>query len=169
MSSIADRLQELIGDGSVNGFAKQWGVSGTGLRSYLEGSIPSADKAARIAEKAGVSLLWLITGEGPKYPTGAGNSADLGGFSEHQAPYAAGPDPELLGRIVDRIAKVYREEGVRLADVDLGRLAAERYAEVVGLAGDPDEWPGFLEVAATRVRKAIRAAASDPATVKREA
>lgn len=66
MSSIASRLRELVGDGSVNGLAKQWGVSGTGLRSYLEGSIPSADKAARIAEKAGVSLLWLITGQGPK-------------------------------------------------------------------------------------------------------
>lgn len=66
MSSIADRLRELVGDQSVNGLAKQWGLSGTGLRAYIEGSIPSADKAARIAEKAGVSLVWLVTGVGPK-------------------------------------------------------------------------------------------------------
>lgn len=35
------------------------------MRSYLAKSIPSLDKAVRIAEVAGVHLQWLATGEGP--------------------------------------------------------------------------------------------------------
>lgn len=161
MSSIADRLKELVGDGSVNGYAKQWGVSGTGLRSYLEGSIPSADKAARIADKAGVSLVWLITGTGPKWSSN--------GFSETQAPYSTGPDPELLGRIVDVIERVHAEFSVRLPSIEKGRLVAEKYAELAKEAGHPDEWPALLDLLAIRLRRSLRAAISDPSTTKREA
>lgn len=168
---ITGRLHELMGEEGPAAFARKCGIPDSSMRQYLKGSIPGADKAAQIADRNGVTLQWLITGEGPQFPAAAGAPppAAAPGFAEDQAPYSAGPDPELFGRIVDRIAKVHREEGVRLADIDLGRLAAERYAEIVGLAADPEEWPGFLEVIAARVRKAIRAAAADPANVKREA
>lgn len=158
MTSIADRLVELMGTGSVLGFAKRCGVPATTMRQYLAGSVPSADKAAQIAERTGVSLIWLINGTGPK----VGEPAEI-------VSRGSAPDPELFGRVVDRIARVHRDESVRLADVDLGRMAAERYAEIIDLAGDPDEWPALLDLIGTRVRRAIRAAAADPMNVKREA
>ncbi len=64
-NSIADRLRELAGSGSTNAFAKKCGLPATSIRQYLEGSIPGADKVAQIAERNGVSLLWLVTGQGP--------------------------------------------------------------------------------------------------------
>lgn len=161
MSNISDRLKELVGDGSVNSCAKRWGISGTGLRSYLEGSIPSADKAARIAERAGVSLVWLISGSGPK-------TAQSEGFSESQAPYLAGPDPELLGRIVDVIFEVHAEGGVRLPNVEIGRMAAEKYSEIAREAVDRDEWPALLDLLAVRLRRSLRAAAARPTDTERE-
>lgn len=157
--TFADRFTAAKKGMSNYALSKLTGIGDNLLGKYENGSIPNADYAAKIAEALGVSLHWLVTGrpDPTMHHHGAGSMQ------------STRPDPELMGRIVDRIAKVYREEGVRLADVDLGRLAAERYVEVAELAGDPDEWPGFLEVVASRVRKAIRAAALDPENVKRGA
>lgn len=157
--TFADRFAAAKKGMSNYALAKLTGIGDNLLGKYDSGSIPNADYAAKIAEALGVSLHWLVTGRPD--PTMHHQSATSVAVNR--------PDPELMGRIVDRISRVYRDEGVRLSDVDLGRLAAEKYAEVADLAGDPDEWPGFLEVVAARVRKAIRAAAADPATVKREA
>lgn len=157
--TFADRFAAAKKGMSNYALAKLTGIGDNLLGKYDNGSLPNADYAAKIAEALGVSLHWLVTGrQDPAI--------------QHQSAVSTQPaklDPELLGRIVDRVARVYRDEGVRLSDVDLGRIAAERYAEVADLAGDPDEWPGFLEVVASRVRKAIRAAAADPANVKRGA
>lgn len=159
--TFAKRLARLIPPGmSERAFAREIGISIGGLRGLLhEGNSPTLDTLVAISRVRGVSVGWLATGEG----------SQTIGEAVQPANQAGGFDAELLGRVVDRIARVYREEGVRLADVDLGRLAAEKYAEIADLAGDPDEWPGFLEVIASRVRKAIHAAAADPITVKREA
>jgi transcriptional regulator with XRE-family HTH domain len=163
MTSITDRLKELMGGASVLGFAKRCGIPGTTMRQYLAGSVPGADKAAQIAERTGVSLVWLVTGRGPKAADAVEATSPVSARAE------GAPDPELFGRVVDRVARVYRDEGVRLAEIDLGRIAAERFAEVLDLATDQDEWPALLDVVASRVRKAIRAAAADPTSVKRQA
>ncbi len=157
---FATRLGRLIPAGmSERAFAREIGISIGGLRGLLhEGNSPTLETLVAIAKARGITVSWLATGEGPKF---AGNDVQTAAQPTFEA--------ELLGRVVDRIARVYREEGVRLPDVELGRLAAEKYAEIIDLTDDPDEWSGFLEVVATRVRKALRTAAVDPATVKREA
>jgi phage repressor protein C with HTH and peptisase S24 domain len=63
---LADRLRLAMGSESVNAFAKRSGLGESLLRSYLAGSAPGLDKAARIAKAAGVSLEWLATGKGPR-------------------------------------------------------------------------------------------------------
>jgi transcriptional regulator with XRE-family HTH domain len=155
------RLRTLVSrSSSERAFAREVGIPYGTLSGLLDGKSPRLETLIAIASAKGVEYRWLAIGEGSEAAEDVAASPRQGG---------AIIDPELLGRVVDRIARVYRDEGVRLSDVDLGRLAAERYAEVADLAGDPDEWPGFLEVVASRVRKAIRAAAADPTTVKREA
>lgn len=64
-TTFADRLRRAIGDVSIHSFSRRAGISNTALRSYLKGSVPGIDKAVQIAAAARVSLLWLITGEGP--------------------------------------------------------------------------------------------------------
>lgn len=169
--SFSDRLTVLRIERRLSGraFAKAAGLKSSTYQALTTGRSPTLDTLVIIANSLGVNVGWLATGEGPKYLSEPGKQADFGGFSEHQAPYVAGPDPELLGRIVDVVARVHREERVRLPDVDLGRVAAERYAEVAAMATDPEEWPALLDLVAVRVRRAVRAAAADPTSTKREA
>jgi phage repressor protein C with HTH and peptisase S24 domain len=71
-----ENLKKLMGDDSKASFAQKCGFSVGALTNYLNGSIPSADKAIRIAEIFGVNVQWLVTGEGPQYP-GTQNAAPL--------------------------------------------------------------------------------------------
>lgn len=67
---FATRLAELVGSESKSAFAKRCGFSVGALATYLNGSMPAADKAMRIADICDVRLEWLIVGEGPKEPEG---------------------------------------------------------------------------------------------------
>lgn len=158
-NDFAQRLKELMGHQSRNAFAKKVGVGESSIRQYLDGSLPGIDKAALIAARTGVRLNWLILGEGPKM---AGDPVQ---------PVGSDPaiDGELLGRVVDRVARVYRDLGVSLPDVELGRLSAEKYAEIREIAADPEEWPPALDLMALRLRRAILQAATEPGSSKSRA
>ncbi|MBY7915773.1 helix-turn-helix domain-containing protein [Vibrio fluvialis] len=65
--SFATRLQELIGEESISGFARRVEMSESLIRKYLKGSEPSLSKANQIAMRANCSLEWLATGCGYLY------------------------------------------------------------------------------------------------------
>lgn len=166
-AGFAERLRIALSGRTVQWLADNAGISYSTVRKYLDGSSPTVDKAASLARALGCSLDWLATGQDGQLAPSV--SAAAPGFSEAQASYAAGPDPELLGRIVDVVDRVHREEQVRLQKIDLGRISAEKYSEISSAAADRDEWPALLELLAVRLRRALRAAATDPTSVKREA
>lgn len=58
------RLKFVIGDIPVRRFARNVGISDTLIRNYLSGSVPSIEKAADIANGAGVDFSWLCLGIG---------------------------------------------------------------------------------------------------------
>lgn len=60
------RLADVIGDESVNSFAKRCGVSEGSIRNYLRDKVPGADIALQIADTAGVNFEWLVSGRGSK-------------------------------------------------------------------------------------------------------
>lgn len=60
--SIADRIRVLMGSQRNAEFARKCDIGDSLLRQYLDGAIPGADKAAKIAIANGVSVDWLITG-----------------------------------------------------------------------------------------------------------
>lgn len=74
---FASRLKESFAGESTNAFAKKCGVGESSLRSYLSGSFPSIDRAALIAQAAGVSLEWLITGQGNADVTASDSAYEL--------------------------------------------------------------------------------------------
>ncbi|MDE1334077.1 XRE family transcriptional regulator [Vibrio aestuarianus] len=65
--SFSTRLQELIGEESISGFARRVELSEGLIRKYLRGSEPSLSKANQIAMRANCSLEWLATGCGYLY------------------------------------------------------------------------------------------------------
>lgn len=66
---FALRLKELIAFQSVRSFARSCQLSETALRKYLNGeSTPNLERLIAIANQSGVTVEWLATGKGEKYP-----------------------------------------------------------------------------------------------------
>lgn len=76
-------------------------------------------------------------------------------------------DDELMGRVTDAIARLYRDERVSLAPVDLGRLAAQRYSEIVAATDDPVERYAMIKLVVQQLRRDLHATAAEPGTGKR--
>ena len=65
-------------------------------------------------------------------------------------------DAELLGRLVDAISRIYREERVALPDTDLGRIAAVEYADIVAATDEPQERIAMVKLVAEKHRRLLR-------------
>lgn len=63
-AKFIERLKLVIGDMPVRRFSRTVGISDTLIRNYLSGSMPSVEKAADIANGAGVDFSWLCFGLG---------------------------------------------------------------------------------------------------------
>lgn len=86
-AKFIERLKLVIGDTPVRRFSRTVGISDTLIRNYLSGSMPSVEKAADIANGAGVDFSWLCfgIGEPPKsFSTGTPKRT----ISESSAAYA---------------------------------------------------------------------------------
>lgn len=67
MDGFAERLQSLIGEGSISAFARKVGLSEALIHKYLKGAEPGLARANQIAMGANCSLEWLATGCGYLY------------------------------------------------------------------------------------------------------
>lgn len=62
---FGSRLKIALAGESIHAFAQRSGISDSSLRSIVKrGAMPAADTALQIAELTGVSVQWLVTGEG---------------------------------------------------------------------------------------------------------
>lgn len=92
--TIAERIALLVDGGNITAFAKKCGIPYSSMTGYLGGAIPSADRAAMIAEACGVDLTWLITGNGEM-------RREAPGLREDQAVYRV-DDAGLSGLVAVR-------------------------------------------------------------------
>tara|TARA_R110001592_G_scaffold104697_1_gene294582 strand:+ start:74461 stop:75108 length:648 start_codon:yes stop_codon:yes gene_type:complete len=106
------RLIELIGDESKASFAKKCGFSEGALKNYLNDSMPSADKALRIADVCGVNFRWLVDGIGPKKQDTSEESVYIG-IPRYDARLAAG-------------AGAFNERARRIDDIPFTREFLQR-------------------------------------------
>lgn len=66
---FCDRLSLVIGDESIRSFALRANLSPPVIKKYVvNDSTPNVERLVAIAEAAGVTVEWLATGKGPKYP-----------------------------------------------------------------------------------------------------
>ncbi|OYX14414.1 MAG: hypothetical protein B7Z15_04030 [Rhizobiales bacterium 32-66-8] len=84
-------------------------------------------------------------------------------------PAAQAFDEELMGRVTDAVSRLYREERVHLAPIDLGRISGRKYSEICSATDDPAERLAMIKLVVTQLRADIRAAAAEPGTGKASA
>lgn len=66
---FCDRLSLVIGNESVRSFALRANLSPPVIKKYVENdSTPNVERLIAIAEAGGVTVEWLATGKGAKYP-----------------------------------------------------------------------------------------------------
>ena len=81
--SIGERIKTVRGSLSQKDFAKKIGVHLTTVQLYESGNIPKGDVLQRIKEKFGVSIDWLLTGEGEPFIDGQGLEPGSGGPADY--------------------------------------------------------------------------------------
>lgn len=157
-SSFRSRLGELVGEQKPFEWAKKVGIpSATWNRAWNEGAIPKAQHLTRIAEHAGVTLDWLISGRGPRHRT-VEPSQEMERGEDITPRTATSIDKELMGRIVDGIVRTYKDIGVYLPPIDLGRMAQEMADQLAETYEDPDDRPVGLKALLRRLRDDLAAA-----------
>lgn len=127
-----ERLKSVINEESLRGFGRKAGISDGALRHYLNGdSYPDLDRLAAIAEKSGVNLLWLATGEGPKYPHVRGSPDRV---SEESASYPLDVRLEWIKKAV----KAVQMMGKNAPDEQKAEAVARVYERLMQTEGQAD-------------------------------
>lgn len=88
--------------------------------------------------------------------------------SPEPTPRAAIAEPELMALISDAIQRAYKDIGARLPALDLGRMIAEKYNEIISLDLTQDEWHGAVKMMASQLKKDIVTTAANTSNRKRE-
>lgn len=116
--SIATRLREVLDDKSlsIKDAAEMVGIPYRTFQNYLLGERePNAKAMAAIRTHLGVSLDWLLTGEGTMYPL---QSSSLGGQNTTRQEEAILELYRSLGEAGQREIQSAAEEKKRLMDVE---------------------------------------------------
>lgn len=134
---MGDRVKQVRSRlGTQKQFAEDMGISAGHLRELEagRGGAPSSELLFRIAVAGGVSVDWLMGGS---------------------PPLALHTDGELLGRVSELVADVYRAEGVVLSQLELGRIVAREYDGARGAS--LEQWVSTLRASAEqRLRHELR-------------
>lgn len=66
MSELTNRIDTLLSEKNKRraDLSRETGIAVTTIRSWIKGSVPSAEAAYKIAKYFNVTLEWLLTGEG---------------------------------------------------------------------------------------------------------
>lgn len=141
--TIGGRIRLVRGSLSQADFAAKIGVNKNLVGKYeRDENIPGGDILTRLHHAFDVDVTWLLTGVEP--PRSAAPSADSDRLDE-----------ELNARVVDGIARLYKEMGVGLSPMDLGRLAARVYSDLVA-DFTPDERLAGLKGILAQMRRQLR-------------
>lgn len=159
--AIIDRLRECVRiAGSGNALAQKASINRRTLEYYLSGTTePKLSALKQIAAAVGVDFAWLATGVGGPHGAGAAPTP---------APQGA-IDPELMGRATDKILRTYKELGISIPPIDVGRLAAKWYDLVTRSIDDPAERPGALTMLAAQLKAELSAPVTPDTASKRRA
>ena len=151
-SGFHDRLAQIIGTEEPLAWAKRAGIpSATFSRIWKEGTVPKWEHLCRIAEFSGATLDWLVRGK----EAVAASTRPPSTAEDHASPPAA-IDEQLMARVAEGIAEVYRSENAKISSLPLVKAAARMYAEVVAACDTPEDLGGALKLALAQLRRDLR-------------
>ncbi len=154
---VGTRLKEMITAlGGPTQASTIVGITAEQLSKWRDGRAKASFAGvSALAQAAGKSLDWVLMGNEPRTTPPDHTLAII--------------DEELLGRVTDAISRLYRDERVSLAPIDLGRLAGRKYTEIVAATDDPAERLAMLKLITVQFRAELHASAAEPGTGKRSA
>ncbi|MGQ3670785.1 helix-turn-helix domain-containing protein [Xanthobacter sp. TB0136] len=168
--TIADRLKAIRASWELAqpDFAKRADIPLGTLKKIEAGlNIPGGDTLLRYAA-AGFSPSWVLTGQGPMC-IDQGSEAGALVAGDELLPSPPITAPELLALVTDAIQRTYKDASASLSALDLGRLSAEKYNEIIQEIPEPEGWPVAVKMMAVQLRKDIASTAANPGARKREA
>lgn len=137
---IGERLQRVRKElgWALRKMAKEADVSlSTWQRLESGDNAPSGETLLKFVD-LGLDPTWILTGRGSMRRTETTTQPLL--------------DIELLGWITEAICGVYKEKNLCIAPIDLVRLAAQKYDEIVVASTDQDEQQAMLKLMIVQLR-----------------
>ena len=124
--TIGGRIRHIRGELSQEDFATQIGVHKNAVGKYeRDENIPGGDVLKRLYKVKAVNITWLLTGSGHPYAV-----KDL---------HAPSVDPQLLGRVYDKVFRTFKDANVPISPLAMGTLVAEIYNELSLNNDDPED------------------------------
>ncbi len=130
--AIGERIRHLLANRPISWLAREADVSRSTLNAAIGGTLPSVDKAFRIARALGTTVEYLVTGEGAPSPGGRASGPQI----------MAEPGRQFQVQLQDR--GDYQALGERLREA---HLQLEEATQAVGVI--PDE--GLRQVLLTLI------------------
>lgn len=147
MRSLSERIQLLMQtEGGAGTIARICGVSEGTVRNWRDGhSDMSRQRCVVLAQALGISVLWLITGEGAMKPKSIDDdaptacvppTADFSQIETTPRPHTLAVDPHLLAAALRLLQSYIGLIGGSLSSDQRANVLAELY-ELLGRASDP--------------------------------
>ncbi len=152
-----DRFRQVLKRvGGLKGASELINVKAEQIAKWRDGTTrPPFFPLLTLVSAAKLDLNWLARGDSADIPLPATPPALI--------------DDELFGRIFEAVQRLYKEEHVALPPVDLGRIVARKYAEIISATLDDAERGAMIKLIVTQLRAEIRAAKAAPGTGKASA
>ncbi|WP_346296312.1 helix-turn-helix domain-containing protein [Rhodopseudomonas sp. P1] len=139
------------------------GIPSRTLGHYMAGTAePPALALQKLASVCGVSVDWVLNGPDEDSAFGMGARGE-------RAKFGSQIDDELFGRVVDAIQRLYKDQRVSLAPIDLGRLAVQKYDQIIAATDDPDERRTMIKLIVAQLCRDILSVVAEPGTGKASA
>ncbi|MBL6431701.1 MAG: XRE family transcriptional regulator [Alphaproteobacteria bacterium] len=139
-----------------------WAEQST-VANYERGEAEPSASALSAYSQLGISLNWLLTGEGEMFADPSKATA---------GPKPRGIDPAVFRQVGRLVMRVHKEEWIKLPTDAVLDEQADAYNALLARAEDPsdtDELMALLAWLEARLKKRLRAAAEEPGTGKRQA
>ena len=145
---IGGRIRSIRGAQSQQKFAEDLGVHLKTVQRYEaeKTEVGAAFLQAVCTKFPAINPAWLLTGEGPMR------------LDAVTAPAVkpAGVDEELMARVAEGIAEVYKAENARICTGPLVRAAARMYDDLVAVYDSPEERQVGLKGMLQQLRRELR-------------
>lgn len=142
--------------GGLKGASELIATKGEQIAKWRDGKArPPFFSLLTLVSAAELDLNWLaMGGERAERPRTA-TPADI--------------DDELFGRVFDAVQRLYKDQGMTVPPVDLGRTVARKYSEIIAATADPEERLTMIKLVVAQLRSDILSAVAEPGTGKASA